>query len=356
MNNYYLKYSNGDSPNAGSKARNDIDKIFCQMDFIPINLKAKNNGKEYNRLQNMLFRFYYLKNMMILLSKVKKGDRIFIQHPIQGILEFSWCINYLKKNNVKIISIVHDLEIFRNWGVNFNKKRAELNDLKVLPKSDIIILHNIKMIEKYVKKTDISSNKIIDLEIFDYLVNSNNAYARLNEDAIIVAGNLTKEKSGYVHKLHEIDCDFNLYGASYTTEKNYNNINYKGSFHPDELVSSMNGKFGLVWDGDSIDSCTGNTGDYLKINNPHKTSLYLSSGVPVIIWSKAALSEFVKKNNVGICVSDLHEIPEKLKKLTDEEYKIMQENCKIISVKLRSGYYSEKAIKQAIKKTSQNFK
>src|SRR5699024_10398072 len=133
----------------------------------------------YNKLQNMLFRFNYLKNMLILLTKLKRGDSIFIQHPIQGILELSWCLNYLKQKNVKVISIVHDLVLFRNWGINYNQKRAELNDLKVLPKSDVIILHNKKMIEKYINEVDISQSKIIDLEIFDYLVDQSIPYASL---------------------------------------------------------------------------------------------------------------------------------------------------------------------------------
>ena len=63
----------------------------------------------------------------------------------------------------------------------------------------------------------------------------------------------------------------------------------------------------------SSETCKGSFGEYLRINNPHKTSLYLASGIPVIIWSKAALAEFIEKNKCGITVDSLYEIADKLK-------------------------------------------
>ena len=35
--------------------------------------------------------------------------------------------------------------------------------------------------------------------------------------------------------------------------------------------------------------------DYLRINNPHKTSLYLACGIPIITWNKAAIAQYVRK-------------------------------------------------------------
>ena len=60
----------------------------------------------------------------------------------------------------------------------------------------------------------------------------------------------------------------------------------------------MDQNFGLVWDGTSLDGCNGRYGEYLKFNNPHKTSLYLSCGIPVIIWKEAALADFVEEHKV----------------------------------------------------------
>lgn len=61
---------------------------------------------------------------------------------------------------------------------------------------------------------------------------------------------------------------------------------WHGSFKPEESPEHLQG----VWDGDSVDTCAGNTGAYLRYNNPHKTSLYLACGMPVIVWKEAAIA------------------------------------------------------------------
>ena len=39
---------------------------------------------------------------------------------------------------------------------------------------------------------------------------------------------------------------------------------YFGSFLPDELPVALEGGFGLVWDGDSAETCSGVFGEYLR--------------------------------------------------------------------------------------------
>ena len=91
----------------------------------------------------------------------------------------------------------------------------------------------------------------------------------------------------------------------------------------------------------------GTGGLYLKYNNPHKTSLYLSSGLPVIIWSDAALAKFVKINNVGITVDSLSDVSEKIKQITQVDYDIMAHNAKRISQKLTNGYFLKRSLEKS---------
>lgn len=69
-------------------------------------------------------------------------------------------------------------------------------------------------------------------------------------------------------------------------------IEYQTTYHTkeslaaEELPGALVQSFGLVWDGNSMDTCTGNYGSYLRINDPHKVSLYLSSGLPIIVGQK----------------------------------------------------------------------
>ena len=115
------------------------------------------------------------------------------------------------------------------------------------------------------------------------------------------------------------------------------------------MISNLKGKYGLVWDGDSLDTCSGLTGEYLKINNPHKLSLYLAVGLPVIIWEKAAEAEFVLKENVGVTVKSLYELPQRLATVSYNDYNIMKNNVRIVGERLRRGEYMMEAIRKAEK-------
>ena len=119
---------------------------------------------------------------------------------------------------------------------------------------------------------------------------------------------------------------------------------------PDELIKNLIGKYGLVWDGDSIETCSGGKGEYLKINNPHKLSLYLAVGLPVIIWDEAAEAEFVLRENVGFTIKSLYELPEKMESISDNDYKIMKKNAEIVGARLRNGEYMTRALKKAEEK------
>ena len=132
------------------------------------------------------------------------------------------------------------------------------------------------------------------------------------------------------------------------------NLKYFGSFKPDELPGKLEGKFGLVWDGDSLDTCSGNTGNYLRYNNPHKTSLYLSAGIPVIIWKEAAMSNFIEKHKAGILVESLTEIDDVINNISDSDYTELKNNAIQIGMQLRNGYYYKKAVQKCLDNMNSN--
>ena len=68
-----------------------------------------------------------------------------------------------------------------------------------------------------------------------------------------------------------------------------------------------------------------------------KFSLYIAAGLPVIVWSKAAIAEVVRKNNIGIVVDNLYKLSDVLKKISDEEYLMMCKNVKKIREKVIAG-------------------
>jgi hypothetical protein len=119
-------------------------------------------------------------------------------------------------------------------------------------------------------------------------------------------------------------------------------------FSPDEVAKHIRGSFGLVWNGNAIEECGGHFGQYLLYNNPHKTSLYLLCGLPIIIWDKAAIATVIKERELGICISSLEELDGKLKNLSNEDYQKMVKNVAEVREQIISGGFLKEAMKKAL--------
>lgn len=138
----------------------------------------------------------------------------------------------------------------------------------------------------------------------------------------------------------------NLYGVGYERKSEYSNAEYHGSFSPEELPGKLDSAYGLVWDGPEITSCSGNFGEYLMYNNPHKLSLYMAAGIPVITWKQAAIADFVEKYQVGIVVDSLVDLSKVLDQILEKRYAVMKVNAEAIGEKLRKGFYFRRALQE----------
>ena len=158
---------------------------------------------------------------------------------------------------------------------------------------------------------------------------------------VAFAGNLSAEKSAFLYKLPPLLNDtvlLKLYGNGYCEIKS-NHVQYNGVFSAQKLPAALDTNFGLVWDGYSTETCEGSYGLYLALNNPHKVSLYLAAGIPIIIWSGAALADFIVGNGLGISIASLMELSRTLADITQSDYQTMRINAQNESKKIRTGYY-----------------
>ena len=332
---------------AGSKARTDIETILSNNGFniLTVINEKYDNGSMLHKIKH---HYNVYKNWIKVIYDLKENDVVLIQFPLMNSTIFIFRIlRYIRKKKAKSIIVIHDLESLRIMNRHDVSKQAKirlfLEEKMGLKECDAIIAHNSEMI-KILRKT-YSNKTIVNLEIFDYLVKDNSKYANASyKENIVIAGNLSKIKSKYIYSLPG-NVSFNLYGINYEKD-NRNNINYQGSFDSEEIYMHLSGSFGLIWDGDTIETCSGNYGEYLKYNNPHKTSLYIASGLPIIIWKEAALAKYVKENNLGICVENLNDINKILEKLTNEDYESYKNNTINAYKKLRNGYYILNAIQK----------
>ena len=126
-------------------------------------------------------------------------------------------------------------------------------------------------------------------------------------------------------------------------------MEYQGCYPPEKLGRNLKSDFGLVWDGESTKTCSGIGGEYLRLIAPHKLSMYLSVGMPVIVWEESAMASFVTTNNVGVAIKDLKELESRIGSLTQDEIKNMRENASEMAKRLKSGYYLSNALSRAEK-------
>ncbi len=339
--------------NAGSKARKDAEKILVNNNFKIIYANT-NYGVQKNKILKPLQYFEYLKNYFKwkkIVKQLSSKDIIVIQYPLNNItLFFDKILKKINKKNVLTIALIHDLDSLRitNDMKSLYKKRIINMDKETLNIYKKIIVHNDEM-KKYLMKY-IDKNKLYTIGIFDYLLNEDiKNIERKKNDPIVIAGNLSSVKAKYLKKLlPEKNIKINLYGKGLDFDLP-KNITYKGTFLPDNIVGKIDGGYGLVWDGNDIDKCSGVYGKYLKYNNPHKASLYIVSQLPLIVPSTSAISKFVLKNKIGLTINSIKDIDNRLKQIKEEDYKEMQKNLRILSKKLLSGTYLKNVVNEIIK-------
>lgn len=356
---YYIDVIKTKKNNAAKKAPADIAQICCDM-----GLKAlKMPSIPYDR--SMTYQKFWMLTvwawaLLRIGWRLKEKDILLIQHPLYGTKLLTRFIPWIKKKGVGMIALIHDLNIVRVAAEegNTHNKSVELQDYTILKLFDFIICHNSKMLE-YLASHGMERNKLISLGIFDYLCEKPHDNQKKDQNGlntVVIAGNLLPEKSGYIYELcnsineNSIYKLF-LYGNGFCNDLTHKNekVEYKGSVSPELLPEELKYDFGIVWDGNTISTCAGHTGNYLRYNNPHKTSLYLAAEIPVIVWDKAAIAEFVQQNAVGVTVSSLEDIKDLFSNLSDADYEMMKNNTRKIAEKIRKGYYFRKAYEEAVK-------
>lgn len=356
MKQYYLKERDAlehSRKNAGSKARNDVESILDAMGFEPVDVvipyvKVKT---VFGAVKTTFSNYRFWKKQ---LKGLASGDSVLMQFPPRSHSAlFPNLIRKLRKRGITVTFLVHDLETMRYKDTSelplMKRARIYLEETRLIRTADYVICHNPKM-KQYLVGQGLPEQALIPLGIFDYLTEFGpeaegvHCEKTAEGNRVIIAGNLSPEKCVYLNDLGKVGgVHFNLYGVGYQ-DLGQDNVTYMGSFLPDELVGELRGDFGLVWDGTSIDTCSGNFGNYLRLNDPHKLSLYLTAGIPVVVWEEAAVADFVKAENVGVTVRSLTELGDVLATLTDEEYNRMQQNALRISRLTRSGHYLTNAI------------
>ncbi len=334
---FFITYRNGVKASAASKPVIDTSKTLHKLGYKDYSLTFDNDSK------NLKFYFTVLLSFTAFFFRIKKNSIVATQFPITTVnYLFIYFIRLARFRRIKFITIIHDINALRERATGEDIQK----EVKILSTYDGIVVHNLTMekwlIENGLKKTV----KTIPLFFFDYITPPENLYTtpetHLVND-IAFAGHLAKSK--FVYSLDNIkNWKFNIYGGDFDSQRNTNiNTIWKGEFSPDEVVSKLEGAFGLVWDGsETSDLQNCRFGNYMHYNNPFKFSLYLAAGLPVIAPEKAAIAKTIKEHNIGFLINSLADLDEIA--ISDSEYAVMKKNVKAIQKSIVAGDFLHKAV------------
>jgi hypothetical protein len=183
------------------------------------------------------------------------------------------------------------------------------------------------------------------INFFDFPVRPNDQ-PRQKSTTIAFTGNLVS--APFVQELHQIPgLTFLVYGTGNKTPLTPSDrVLIKGVQSPEQLAGTVEGSFGLVWNGDTATTLAGPAGAYLRINSPHKLSSYIISGLPVIAPKDSAAGKLVTELSLGFTVDSIYEIEEGINRLSEEEYRNMQEHCFEQANLISSGGGIKKALRE----------
>lgn len=332
---------------ASSKPRYDTTTSICEIGATLLEICTFHLANTTNRFKRkVLGKINRLDLIRQAGKKCKEinNSTVFVQYP------FYWCssntakyiLDKLKDNDNKLIFIVHDINSVRVKG-------DCKEDRQLLSYADVAVVHSPQMgqaLHKIIEK-DLA---VIPLEFFDYRSKINNTPQKsLRKINLIFAGNLIK--APFIKSLSNLplseDFQINLYGKESPLVKESQYVHYKGKFSAEEF-GDIEGNWGLVWDGESINTCSGEYGEYLRLNAPFKFSLYLAACRPVVVWRQSAMAQYVEKQHLGICVDSLSDIPMTISNLSDDELKEISKSVSIVSEGVKNGHKLQQASLKAI--------
>ena len=319
-----------------AKARADVQRIAAEEGYVQIKLPAEKKAEKW--WQQALQYGAALVDWGKLFFKLHHGDLLLVQYPCYPVRTASilrYALHLLQWKGAKTAAFVHDLDSLRR----LDDAAARWSDQELLPRFDRLIVHNSRMAE-YMAGQGVKGEALIGLSLCDHLDDEPMPERNL-AFSVCVAGNLSRKRSRYLRDLPRTKVQWHLYGEGWKGKASRTDIAYHGG-----KFAAMEGAFGLVWAGMSPRVCSGAQGAYMMLTSPRVMSLYLSQGMPVIVWKWSAMAAFVRENNLGLVVDSLADIPGAIRALTEAEYAAMAASARTWGSRLQSGGMTREAMEK----------
>ncbi len=324
---------------AGNKAKTDNETTMREMGFTNVGLPQKVGS-------NGMFIFCYdLAGVIKACLSIRKGDILVLQYPVKKY--FSFICDAAHLHGAEVIALIHDLGSFRR------KKLTIAKEIGRLSHADCVIASNQAM-EQWLKSNGLKVNTT-SLGLFDYRSEASPQPSASSKRglSIVYAGSLAPRKNSFFMQFPQTVKRLKVHiygnGDAMPSLKNDPHIVFHDFTPADEFITHCDGDFGLVWDGDSLDACTGSFGGYLRYNSPHKASFYLRAGLPIIAWTESAIAPIIEKEGIGITIHSLKDLSDQLADIKAQDYSAMRQRVMTVAEQLKHGEYFRKAIEKAVK-------
>jgi len=324
---YFIQQYLGQHYQHGGAGLVDAERILLSEGYRPLMLPHQDN---FSWLAKGA-RFLSLFKMVI---KVRKGaDIVFLYPGYARLAQLLVRLLLRYRKDVRLICYLTDIDGIKDG--DDSKLKKEISFFKRLK---YFIVHNVRM--KQWLNENVGTVQSVETDFFDFL-SSPSVQPRIISPSIVFAGNLSKspflEKLGQLSRGHP-DLHFDIYGPHQTQQMLAQpNLAWHGVEDPHGLPQKLKGSFGLLWDGTSIQGMDGSIGRYMKYISHHKLSLYLLSGLPIIVPMESAGEYLVNKYKIGFAVKDLTRIEEAINALSEEEYQQMRKNMQPLAKNISTG-------------------
>ena len=324
----------------GDKAKTDVEDILVALGW-------QNIGLPQGRISNSVGAYFYtLASVCKALMRLRRGDALLLQYPLKK--HYDRIVRTANRRGAKVITLIHDLGCFRR------KKLGVEEEIERLNRSDVLLVHTREMAQ-WLRDHGITV-PIIEVGLWDYRGANRSASASesLSSSAkehpsLAYVGDLSMRHNSFLYSLsRQSDITLRLYGSGFDGEAGAA-ADYRGSVDAESIIDKVEGDYGLIWYGSSLETVDGPIGEYLPYCASHKTSLYMRAGLPVVIWDKAALARTVTELGIGIAVPSLVDIGPRLAAITPEEYAAMSRRARAIGNKIAAGGFLTEALATALK-------
>ncbi len=320
---------------AGNKAPTDVRRVALELGFEPVDLSPFTRVSRAGRLLSIGRAGV---QAVAAAPRLARTDVLLTQHPLgraNDVLLARWA------RRTRSVLLVHDLESLR---------RAEYaaREQQVLESYDVVVVHTDAMAAHL--RSVLPGVTTVVLGCFDYLVPEAPEPAPLSQRpaGLYVIGRLGPDKAAYLYALDGLTLPVRAYGNGCVVERLPAGVTWQGVLDMDRPALPARDGFGVMWDGTSADALEGDMGTYLHYNSPHKFSMYVALGLPVIVPRSAALSGLVEREGLGLLCDSIAEGAAAAAACPPERWQQMARATERLRARLLSGAQTRAALSGAL--------